>query len=75
MKVFHLHRTVNNLFRTHGVRAWLTATAAVELGHQRDALDVRYNSGKWAHWYDRDLKYPCRSVMEALERNLAKETR
>ncbi len=51
------------------------ANAAVELGRQRDALDARYNSGKWAHWYDRDLKYPCRSVMEALERNLAKETR
>ena len=49
------------------------ARAAVELGHERDALDTRYNSGKWARWYDRDLKYPCHAVMEELERNLAKE--
>ncbi|MBR3956373.1 MAG: hypothetical protein IKJ89_00805, partial [Kiritimatiellae bacterium] len=47
------------------------AKAAIALGHERDALDARYNSGKWAHWYDRDLKYPCRSVMESLERELA----
>ncbi len=51
------------------------ANAAIALGHERDALDARYNSGRWAHWYDRDLKYPCRSVMEDLERNLAREAK
>ena len=48
------------------------ANVALALGHERDALDARYNSGKWTHWYDRDLKYPCRSVMESLERKLEK---
>ena len=41
--------------------------AAVTLGHARDALDSRYNSGMWTRWYDRDLVYPCRAVMENLE--------
>lgn len=43
------------------------AGTAVSLGRERDALDARYNSGKWARWYDRDLVYPCRAAMENLE--------
>ena len=43
------------------------AGTAVSLGRERDAIDARYNSGKWARWYDRDLVYPCRAAMENLE--------
>ena len=42
------------------------AKFALELLAQRDELDKRYNSGKWEHWYDRDLIYPCRSVTDKL---------
>ena len=42
------------------------AKIALELLEQRDALDERYNSGKWEHWYDRDLIYPCKSVTAKL---------
>ena len=44
------------------------AKAALAFGEQRDALDRRYNSGKWEHWYDRDLIYPCCSVTEKLRK-------
>ena len=33
-------------------------SAALAESQARDALDRRYNAGKWTHWYDRDLKYP-----------------
>ena len=38
------------------------------LGHARtrDALDLRYNAGRWSRWYDRDLIYPCASVSDGL---------
>ena len=42
------------------------AKAALSLLEQRDALDSRYNSGRWEHWYDRDLIYPCKSVTQRL---------
>ena len=49
------------------------AKAALAFGEQRDELDRRYASGKWKHWYDRDLIYPCRSVTGKL-RNALKGT-
>ena len=49
------------------------AKAALAFGEERDRLDKRYASGKWEHWYDRDLIYPCRSVTEIL-RNALKGT-
>ena len=44
------------------------AKAALAFGEERDRLDKRYNSGKWEHWYDRDIIYPCRSVTEKLRK-------
>ena len=44
------------------------AKAALAFGEQRDALDRHYNTGKWEHWYDRDIIYPCRSVTEKLRK-------
>ena len=44
------------------------ARIALDLLEQRDELDERYNSGKWEHWYDRDLIYPCRSVTDKLRK-------
>ena len=46
--------------------ALLHAKMALELLEQRDKFDKRYNSGKWEHWYDRDLIYPCKSVTAKL---------
>lgn len=50
------------------------ARAATALGVERDALDARYNSGKWERWYDRDIVYPCRSLMEHLRNGLLAAT-
>ena len=46
------------------------AKTALAYGEQRDELDRRYNTGKWEHWYDRDIIYPCRSVTEKLRKSL-----
>lgn len=43
--------------------------AALAHGRRRDALDARYNAGKWARWYDRDLVYPCHAVMAELSKH------
>ena len=48
------------------------AKAALALGEERDALDRRYNSGKWEHWYDRDMVYPSAVVVETLRKHLRK---
>jgi hypothetical protein len=42
------------------------------LGHAeaRDALDRRYNEGRWKRWYDRDLIYPCATVSADIRRLL-----
>ena len=42
------------------------AQIALALLEQRDEFDKRYNSGRWEHWYDRDLIYPCKSVTAKL---------
>lgn len=43
---------------------------ALSHAQARDALDRRYNEGKWLHWYDRDRKYQytllSRDISEAL---------
>ena len=48
------------------------AERALELLEERERLDTRYASGRWEHWYDRDLIYPCRTVAEALRKALRK---
>ena len=49
------------------------------LGHAeaRDALDRRYNEGRWRRWYDRDLIYPCKNTVTDLKKllNAQKEQR
>ena len=45
---------------------------ALALSQERDALDNRYNSGRWRQWYDRDLIYPCSSLSETLQKVLEK---
>ena len=40
--------------------------SALEHARARDALDLRYNAGRWSRWYDRDLIYPCASVSDNL---------
>ena len=44
----------------------------IGLRGRRDALDRRYNSGKWEHWYDRDMVYPSAVVVETLRKHLRK---
>ena len=46
------------------------AKAALALLEERDRLDGRYNTGKWKHWYDRDLLYPCKSTTAKLREAL-----
>ena len=43
---------------------------ALAVSKARDALDGRYNSGRWEGWYARDLVYPCSSVSESLQKVL-----
>jgi len=51
-------------------RALSHAKQALSLLERRDELDRQYNGGKWKHWYDRDIIYPCRSVTEKLRKSL-----
>ena len=47
---------------------------ALKASLARDALDREYNKGKWAHWYDRDLKYPytgLSAMVQDILRNVA----
>ena len=48
------------------------AERALELLEERNVLDARYASGRWEHWYDRDIIYPCRIVAEDLRKALQK---
>ena len=45
--------------------------AAMALAEERDALDRRYNSGKWKRWYDRDIVYNCSNVADTLRKILS----
>lgn len=45
--------------------------AALALAIEREQLDRRYNAGRWAHWYDRDIIYPYSSHVSALRHALA----
>ena len=49
------------------------AIAALDVADRRKSLDLRYNEGKWKHWYDRDMIYPFDPAMEELRRFLCKE--
>ena len=49
------------------------AIAALDVADRRKSLDLRYNEGKWKHWYDRDIIYPFDPAMEELRRFLCKE--
>ena len=44
--------------------------AALAESQARDGLDRRYNAGKWAHWYDRDLKYPYTQLSDKIAKVL-----
>ena len=46
--------------------------SALELAEERDALDRRYNSGRWKRWYDRDIVYNCSMVAGNLRNLLSK---
>lgn len=53
-------------------RSLAHARRALELLEERERLDARYASGRWEHWYDRDIVYPCRIVAEDLRKTLQK---
>ena len=44
------------------------AEKALEFLEKRDEVGKKYNAGKWEHWYDRDLIYPCAVVTEELRK-------
>ncbi|MBQ6914487.1 MAG: glycosyl hydrolase 115 family protein [Kiritimatiellae bacterium] len=48
------------------------AKTALACAETRDELICRYNSGKWEHWYDRDIIYPCAPLAESLRNALWK---
>ena len=41
--------------------------SALAASRARDALDAKYNEGKWAGWFARDLKYPYTGLSAAIE--------
>ncbi len=45
--------------------------AALAYSEARDALDARYNAGRWKGWYDRDLVYNCSTVSGKIRELLA----